>query len=53
MDFVRVGVGIGPRPDSRRSDDVARFVLRRMDARERDKVEGLAGAVWRELEKRR
>lgn len=42
--FVRVGVGIG-RPISRESDDVARFVLRKMVEGERSAVEGCVGEL--------
>ncbi|KAK3080608.1 hypothetical protein LTS18_014821 [Coniosporium uncinatum] len=42
--FVRVGVGIG-RPESRDSDEVARYVLRKMTGREREAVEGCVGEV--------
>lgn len=49
--FTRVGVGIGPRPVSRDSDAVARFVLRKMTPSERKKVEALAGDVWKEVER--
>ncbi|EME81907.1 uncharacterized protein MYCFIDRAFT_7621, partial [Pseudocercospora fijiensis CIRAD86] len=38
LPFARIGVGIG-RPTSRQSDDVARFVLRKMDPREKEAVE--------------
>lgn len=37
--FVRIGVGIG-RPVSRDSSDVARYVLKKMDANEKSLVEG-------------
>ena len=47
--FVRVGVGIG-RCESRERGDVASFVLREMEARERERVEGAAGEVLRALE---
>ncbi|KAI9721334.1 MAG: aminoacyl-tRNA hydrolase [Chrysothrix sp. TS-e1954] len=51
QDFTRVAVGIGPRVESRQSKDVAEFVLRRMDEKERRTVEGVAGDVWDVLEK--
>lgn len=46
--FVRVGVGIG-RPVSREPNDVASYVLKKMNAREREKVEGAAGVVYEKL----
>lgn len=48
--FVRVGVGIG-RPASRDSDDVARYVLRKMSPTEREAVEGCVEALIVQLEK--
>lgn len=51
MEFWRVGVGIGPRPVSRDGDVVARFVLGKMAGADAARVEGLAGAVWGELER--
>ncbi|KAK4906497.1 hypothetical protein LTR28_000595, partial [Elasticomyces elasticus] len=44
QNFVRLGVGIG-RPVSRESDDVARYVLRKMNPVEREKMEGIVGEV--------
>lgn len=46
--FVRVGVGIG-RPVSRDSDEVARYVLKKMTSTEREKIEGAAEEVLRRL----
>lgn len=37
--FVRIGIGIG-RPVSRESNDVARYVLKKMDASEKSAMEG-------------
>lgn len=51
--FMRIGIGIG-RPDSRTSDDVSRYVLKKMTAMERAKVEESADMViekLRELER--
>jgi PTH1 family peptidyl-tRNA hydrolase len=51
--FVRIGVGIG-RPESRQSDDVARYVLGKMTGVEKGKIEGAAEEVivkLKELEK--
>lgn len=51
--FVRIGIGIG-RPESRTSDDVARYVLKKMTAMERGKIEESVDGVvekLRELEK--
>ncbi|MCJ1466906.1 hypothetical protein MMC07_005528 [Pseudocyphellaria aurata] len=42
--FVRIGIGIG-RPESRDSDDVSRFVLRRTTAVEADAIKNAAGPV--------
>ena len=42
--FVRIGVGIG-RPESRESDDVSRFVLRKMKAVEADAIRNAAASV--------
>ena len=47
--ITRVGVGIGPRPVSREPKDVAEFVLRKMTAGEKERVEGCAESVWRGL----
>lgn len=41
---VRIGVGIG-RCESREKEDVARYVMRKMTARERETVERAAGEV--------
>ena len=49
LEFSRVGVGIGPRPVSRRADDVAEFVLGRIGKRERDSIEGIAADVWAKI----
>jgi PTH1 family peptidyl-tRNA hydrolase len=49
QNFVRMGVGIG-RPLSRESDDVARYVLRKMTEEERNKIEGSVDEVVRRLE---
>lgn len=46
--FVRIGVGIG-RPVSRDSDDVARYVLKKMTPAERMKIEGAAEEVLNKL----
>lgn len=46
LDFARVGVGIGPRPLSRDSDEVAKYVLKKMTSAQKMKVEGCAGPVW-------
>ena len=53
LESTRVGIGIGPRPESRKSGDVARFVLKRMDQRQMGLLEDLAGPVWRALEEGR
>lgn len=45
LDFARIGVGIGPRPASRESAEVASFVLKKMTSAQKSSVEGLAGAV--------
>ena len=47
-DWIRVGVGIG-RPMSRDPEDVAKYVLRKMNAVEQAKVEGAAGEVLERL----
>ena len=47
--FARIGVGIG-RPASRESEDVARYVLRKMTAVEKERVEGAVDEVVRKLE---
>ena len=46
--FARIGIGIG-RPMSRQSDDVARYVLRKMDANEKTAVEGCVEEVVKKL----
>jgi len=46
--WVRIGVGIG-RPESREPGVVAAYVLRKMSAGERAKIEGAAGRVEGEL----
>lgn len=51
--FVRIGVGIG-RPESRLSDDVARYVLRKMSPAEKKAIEGATDKIiarLRELER--
>ncbi|KUJ13124.1 peptidyl-tRNA hydrolase [Mollisia scopiformis] len=47
-DYTRIGVGIG-RPESRDSDAVASYVLRKMNGAEKSKIEGSAGKVVEEL----
>ncbi len=47
--FVRIGVGIG-RPESRQSDDVARYVLGKMTAVEKAKIEGAVEEVVGKLQ---
>ncbi|KAE9378611.1 peptidyl-tRNA hydrolase [Stipitochalara longipes BDJ] len=47
-EYTRIGVGIG-RPESREPDVVAGYVLRKMSAQERAKVEGCVGKVEMEL----
>ena len=47
--FTRIGIGIG-RPESRDSNDVANYVLRKMTSEERAKVEGCADEVAAKLE---
>ncbi|KAH8754950.1 peptidyl-tRNA hydrolase-domain-containing protein [Hyaloscypha finlandica] len=47
-EYTRIGVGIG-RPESREPDVVAGYVLRKMSAQERIKVEGCVGKVEMEL----
>jgi peptidyl-tRNA hydrolase, PTH1 family len=49
-EYTRIGVGIG-RPESREPDVVAGYVLRKMSAQERIKVEGCVGKVEMELRK--
>lgn len=46
--FVRIGIGIG-RPVSRQSDDVANYVLAKMDERQGKAVEGCVEAVVAKL----
>jgi peptidyl-tRNA hydrolase, PTH1 family len=46
--FARIGIGIG-RPVSRESDDVARYVLRKMTPPEKEKIEGAVGEVIAKL----
>jgi len=48
MPWTRIGVGIG-RPASREPDVVAGFVLRKMSAVEKARIEGSVGAVEMEL----
>lgn len=47
-DYTRIGVGIG-RPESRDPNVVAGYVLRKMSAQERVKIEGTIGIVEMEL----
>lgn len=47
-EYTRICVGIG-RPESREPDVVAGYVLRKMSAQERTKVEGCVGKVETEL----
>ncbi|KAF2755916.1 peptidyl-tRNA hydrolase [Pseudovirgaria hyperparasitica] len=49
-EFVRIGVGIG-RPESRTSEDVSKYVLGRMRARDQDIIRGTGGRVAGLLEK--
>lgn len=42
--FIRIGVGIG-RPDSREPKAVADYVLKKMTAREKERIEAAAGKV--------
>jgi len=46
--FTRIGIGIG-RPESRESNDVANYVLRKMTSEERAKVEDCADEVIAKL----
>lgn len=48
--FVRIGVGIG-RPVSRESDDVARYVLKKMTSEERNVIDGSVEEIVRRLGK--
>ncbi|KAF2211851.1 hypothetical protein CERZMDRAFT_68113 [Cercospora zeae-maydis SCOH1-5] len=48
--FVRVGVGIG-RPVSREPDDVARYVLKKMDNKEKAAVEASVEQIIAQLKK--
>lgn len=50
LQWTRIGVGIG-RPESRESADVARFVLRKMGGREREKIEASVPRVVEALAK--
>lgn len=47
-EYTRIGVGIG-RPESREPDVVAGYVLRKISAMERVKIEGAVGRVGEEL----
>lgn len=47
-EYTRIAVGIG-RPESREPDAVASYVLRKMNAGERAKIEGAVGRVVEEL----
>lgn len=49
LEFTRVGVGIGPRPESRAPNVVADYVLKRMKEQQREDIEGLARDVWKKL----
>lgn len=46
--FMRIGIGIG-RPESRTSDDVARYVLKKMTAMEKTRVEDSVDEVIQKL----
>ena len=46
--FTRIGIGIG-RPESRTSDDVARYVLKKMTAMEKATIEESVGGVIEKL----
>lgn len=46
--FVRIGIGIG-RPESRTSDDVARYVLKKMTAMEKGRIEDSVDVVIEKL----
>ena len=48
--FVRIGVGIG-RPVSRQSDDVARYVLKKMDQNEKAAIDGSVEQLVAQLRK--
>lgn len=48
MPFTRIGVGIG-RPVSRESDEVARYVLKKMTPAEREKIDGCVEEVVQKL----
>jgi PTH1 family peptidyl-tRNA hydrolase len=52
VEYTRIGVGIG-RPESRDPEVVAGYVLRKMSAQERMKVEGCVGRVEMELRRLR
>jgi len=47
--FVRIGIGIG-RPVSRDSDEVARYVLKKMTPTEKEKIEACVEEVVRKLQ---
>lgn len=47
--FARIGIGIG-RPTSRQSDDVARYVLKKMTPAEREKIESSVEEVVAKLQ---
>lgn len=47
--YTRIGIGIG-RPDSRDANVVAGYVLRKMSAEEKRKIEGCVGKVMEELQ---
>jgi PTH1 family peptidyl-tRNA hydrolase len=51
-DYTRIGIGIG-RPESRDPNVVAGYVLRKMTAQERAKIEGCVGHVEMELRRLR
>lgn len=53
VDFTRVGIGIGPRPQGRGSDEVARFVLKKMSREEQDEIGFLAPKVLDALQSTR
>lgn len=48
--FVRIGVGVG-RPVSRQSDDVARYVLKKMDQNEKTAIDGSVEQLVAQLRK--
>jgi len=47
--FARIGIGIG-RPFSRDSDEVARYVLKKMTPAEKEKIEACVEEVVRKLQ---